>query len=277
MAKLLKALLEYSRVANETPAGQRNTDANAAVAAALLNLETMIQDSRADIAQAPCLWCACRKSISRSSSRTSSAMRLSIAGTCILRGSPGSVSRRLARAADSGFSRSATMESVSNRNLRQIFGVFKRFTGPAVEGTGIGLALCQRIVERAGGRIWAESQPGRPDIFLYAGGGGCKRMTDGRITILLVEDNPGDVFLVRRALEKRVSASIWSWSRTARPRSASSIAPTPTKPRYAPTSPCWISICRAPPAAASCCGSVRVPLRRHSGHRGDVVRFSGRS
>jgi len=165
MSQLLKDLLTYSRVSNGSAAKTAASDAGAAANSALLNLAAVIETSNAEVqlGDLPTVEIPEIHLVQLFQNLIGNALKYSKDGERpLIR-----VDARVDSANGYVFSVRDNGIGIEGEYLQQIFGIFRRLHGSAYEGTGIGLALCQKIVERAGGRIWAESEPGKGSTFFF--------------------------------------------------------------------------------------------------------------
>jgi PAS domain S-box-containing protein len=169
MSNLLRALLAYSRVANAAPQASEKADACSAVAAALMNLSATIESSgaRIDVSALPMVRIPEIHLVQLFQNLIGNGLKYSKEE--YPPGEGPEIRIAATRRPDTTwlFSVRDNGIGIESEYLTQIFGIFKRLHGAGFEGTGIGLALCQKIVERAGGRIWAESEPGAGSTFFF--------------------------------------------------------------------------------------------------------------
>jgi PAS domain S-box-containing protein len=121
---------------------------------------------------------------------------------------------------------SDTGPGIRPEQLSRLFTPFDRLdAGQAIEGTGLGLALCQRLAEAMGGRMGVESEPGRGSTFwielpvIQASAAPAERTlpagareANGALkgTVLYVEDNPSNLRLIERIMARRPGVTLLS-------------------------------------------------------------------
>ncbi len=163
MQELILALLAYSRVDTQ---GQpfEPTDCNPILERVLLNLKVAIDESHASVTHAPL------PTVLADEVQLGQVFQNLIANAVKFRGeAPPEV--RIAATPEDGFWHFAIRDNgigIAEENFRRIFVLFQRLhSRNRYPGTGIGLALCKRIIERHGGRIWVESKPGQGATFHF--------------------------------------------------------------------------------------------------------------
>jgi PAS domain S-box-containing protein len=163
MSKIISDLLAYSRLATSDTRPSGSVDLNVVLQWTLMNLATRIHENEAEITadrlptvagdQSQLIQLFHNLLGNALKHRGSKAPRIHVSAT-------ERPDHWVISFADNGI-------GFPQEYADQIFGVFKRLQGKDVPGTGIGLAMVKRIVERHGGTVWAESEPERGSTFSF--------------------------------------------------------------------------------------------------------------
>jgi light-regulated signal transduction histidine kinase (bacteriophytochrome) len=162
MQHLIKDLLEYARVGTSSkPLVQ--VDVNIIIEKALANLMFEITESRAVITAdtLPTVSADDTRLIQLFQNLVGNALKYRTNTPHIYISAERKDGEWLFRISDNGI-------GIEPRQFERIFQIFQRLhTREEYSGTGIGLAICKKIVERLGGRIWVESKPGEGSTFFF--------------------------------------------------------------------------------------------------------------
>ena len=165
---LLKALLAYWEVSGREQDGFASLDCGAILAKALFNLQAAIEQSGAIVTSDPLPTVVAEEVMLTQllQNLISNSIKFRGEETPRIHVSAGRDAEGwLFAVRDNGI-------GIDPRDADRVFGMFKRLHGSEIPGTGIGLALCKKVVERQGGRIWVESEAGRGATFKFTIPGG---------------------------------------------------------------------------------------------------------
>jgi signal transduction histidine kinase len=163
MQNLIRALLEYSRNSAAGPGSVQPVDSAAALRVALDNLNTAIESTGASIQtlDLPTVKAHEIAVVQLFQNLISNAIKYSKQHPQI----------QITAQREEGFWKFAVADNgigIDPHDQERIFHIFKRAHGDEYPGSGIGLAICSRIVERYGGRIWVEGAPGQGSTFFFS-------------------------------------------------------------------------------------------------------------
>ncbi|MEZ2239032.1 ATP-binding protein [Microcoleus sp.] len=163
MQALIDDLLEYSRV-GRSQKPFKPTNCNQVLEQALANLQGVIRDTQAVVSygELPVV-----------NGEISQLVQLfqNLVGNAIKyrKNEPPAISISVCKQHDHWlFSVADNGIGIARQHQERIFQIFQRLhTQKEYSGTGIGLAICQKIVELHGGRIWINSEPGQGSTFYF--------------------------------------------------------------------------------------------------------------
>lgn len=163
MRSLINDLLSYSRVMRSTKE-LVDTDCSAIVLKVMQDMELSLKESNAEVV------CEELPVLQADKTQLSQLFQNLIGNGLKYHGatSPKIVIKAVRQANDWLFTVSDNGIGIAPEFFERIFVIFQRLhTRAEYPGTGIGLAVCQKIVERHGGRIWVESVVGSGSTFFF--------------------------------------------------------------------------------------------------------------
>jgi light-regulated signal transduction histidine kinase (bacteriophytochrome) len=164
MQRLIQDLLAYSRVGTKGKE-LRDTSSEETLGQAIINLRGAIQDSGALVTHDPL-------PPVMADERQLIQLFQNLVGNAVKYQNPGVPKIHISAAKNGGkqwiFSVQDNGLGIDSQYFDRIFGMFQRLhKREEFAGTGIGLAICKKIVERHGGNISVESQPGEGSTFRF--------------------------------------------------------------------------------------------------------------
>jgi chemotaxis family two-component system sensor kinase Cph1 len=162
--RLVKGLLAYWEVTERSGDRFSAVDCNYLLSQALMSLQTLIQQSGAEVTS------DALPTVTANEMMLTQVFQNLIANSIKYRGTATPKIHISAMRIPEGWLFSVTDNGIGIEPAfrDRVFGMFRRLHGSEVPGTGIGLALCKKVVERHGGRIWVESEAGEGAVFKFA-------------------------------------------------------------------------------------------------------------